>query len=433
MAKHGHIDIKNGNAPQGTQPSEGIDVIKKWLTSADPLMVDGAGMTFTNAGSKVEQAVSALQTHKAKIVEVWKGPDAELAAGALDQLEKTGNELKKVFQDMGSALQTYAISLTAAQTAVEKIPPDLTNYEHTPYQSTEDTRAQKVLGDLNQKIVAVYASIPTSFSYTLPTVAADGGPPTTRSPNYPTGSETNPAAWYGSGSDGGGSNGNGSGGSGNGSTGNGSSPGNPGGSNPGGSNPGGSDPNNPGGSDPNNPGGSDPNNPGTPDPETPTTPPSTQDPGQPQTPAPGDDDGTVPSVIGDQDRTTTDGTDRTDPNQTDMASYQPPVLTTPTTAVPPTTFTPTPSFSTPTAPVPGSPGIPSVIGSPGVGGPGAQNALAAARAGSGMTPGGMPFMPFMGAGGAGAGEYGDMERNTYMPEDSSSWGCGNETTDPVIG
>jgi hypothetical protein len=40
-------------------------------------------------------------------------------------------------------------------------------------------------------------------------------------------------------------------------------------------------------------------------------------------------------------------------------------------------------------------------------------------------------MPFMG-GGAGGGEYSDLERNTYVPEDASCWTVGHDTTDPVI-
>ncbi|TMR06653.1 hypothetical protein ETD86_52520 [Nonomuraea turkmeniaca] len=78
----------------------------------------------------------------------------------------------------------------------------------------------------------------------------------------------------------------------------------------------------------------------------------------------------------------------------------------------------------------GSPGIPSVIGSPGVGG-GQSALLASGGRIAGGTPGGMPFMPFMG--GAGGDGQGDLERNTYMPEDASAWTVGNETTEPVIG
>lgn len=439
MGDHGSVWLAQGGAaPSGEYPTQDKSQIKQWLDGADPFLLDSEGQTYLNASSKVQQAYTALETHAPKIAAIWKGPDANKAKEALELLHATGKELSDALQKMGSQLSTYAQHLTLAQAKVneeQKVPAG-TEDADTVKKIMEDIHARRTMHELNEKIVEVYNAAPKYLNYNLPTVSIPGGPPTTTNPNYPSGS---PYTTSGSGYDGsGGGNYGGSGGSGgSGSGGSGSGGGsNPGGSDPGGTNPGGTNPGgtNPGGSDPggSDPGNSDPGGPGGPGQGTPADPGQTQ---PPTTTNPGD--GTVPAVIGDRDTTTTTGgPTSTDPRQTDMASYRPPVVPTtptlPTTMTPPpTTLTPTPGYGMPT-PVGGTPGIPSVIGSPGVGG--AHPALAgpgSVRAG-GLGPGGMPMMPFMGGAGGG-GEYSDLERNTYMPEDSSNWTSGHETTDPVIG
>ncbi|WP_188191149.1 WXG100 family type VII secretion target [Nonomuraea sp. SYSU D8015] len=426
MAERGKVEIKLGDGPKGTSVNNSMAEIKQWILNTDPSTVSGAGMTYNNASSKVEQAVNALEANRAKILQIWKGPDAELAGEALDMLQATGAQLVQRMREMGGALGTYATHLQDAHRKInEKVDvPEVSSPSQTQEEldtAYKNEHARKVLDDLNKWIVTVYYSdVPAAIEYNLPTVNLPGVPVDTQNPGYPTGSGTTGPTFGSSAGDysgGGGSSGGGSGGS---SPGSGGS--NPGGSNPGGSNPGGS---NPGGSDPNNPTNPDPNNPGDPggpsNPNTPTTP----APGQTQ--PPGSGDGTVPPVIGDQDRTTTGDTNTVDPRQTAVASYQPPVLTTPAATVPTTSISPPSGYIGPS----GSPGIPAIIGSPGVGGSPAS-AVGPGGRGSGGSSAGMPFMPFMG-GAAGAGEHGDLERNTYVPEDASSWTTSHETTDPVIG
>ncbi|HEX4814463.1 MAG TPA: WXG100 family type VII secretion target [Nonomuraea sp.] len=400
-------------APQGGWPQKEADEIKRLLQNTDSFAIQGAGQTYMDAASKIEQAVNALEDHAAKIAGIWKGPDAAKAQHALRMLHASGNELRSKLSMMGGALQAYAGHLNDAKTKANEAVAvtgagQMTKSEvEATRESLEKVRAQRALYDLNQQIVSIYTiDVPRDVSYELPTVNLTGGPPETRDPNYPTGPTTSGPTFGGPLSDGGGYDG---------------GPGGPGSSGtPDGS--GGS------GSDGTGSVGSDPGSPGTPDPDAPTPP----VPGQPQNPGPGD--GTVPPVIGDQDRTSTDGANPADPRQTDMASFQPTTATlTPSTVLPttPPVTTINPSGYTFPTPVGGTPGIPAVIGSPGVGG--GQPSMLGPGVGRGVgAPGGTPFMPFMG-GGAGAGEYGDLERNTYVPEDSSSWTTSHETTDPVIG
>ncbi|TMR96080.1 WXG100 family type VII secretion target [Nonomuraea basaltis] len=438
-------------SPKGEWPKLEASEIKRLLQSTDSATIQGNGQSYKDVASKIQQAIKALEDHAPKIADVWKGPDASKARHALEMLHASGNELSSKLSMMGGALQTYAGQLNDTKTKANEAVsvPGATQMtqseEDIVREGLEKVQAQRALYDLNQQIVNILTvEVPHDVSYELPTVSIPSAPPETRDTNYPTGTSTDgptftPLSDNGGGSGyygGGGSGGPGSGaptpgGSVGGSTPGGSDPGgsNPGGSNPGGSNPGGSTPggSNPDGSSPGSPADPDPNNPANPgDPGSPTTPPTTPDPGQTQNPGPGNGDGTVPPVIGDQNRTTTDGTNITDPRQTDMASYQPPTAT---IAPPATTISPPPSVTVPTPMGGGSPGVPSVIGSPGFGG---QSPLTASGRGTTGAPGGMPFMPFMGGAGAGS-EVGDLERNTYVPEDASCWATNHETTDPVIG
>lgn len=424
--------------PQGEKPNLEGSEIKRLLDGTDPGSIDRAGLAYHDLARKVKHASQILATHAPRIIEIWKGPDASLARTALQMLHASGNELASKLGLMGNGLQSYVSHLNTAKTEANQEvtlpsasaggPDGLTpSLREQAKKNLATEQAQEALHKLNQQIVSIFDfEIPHDVSYELPTVNLAGGPPDTRDTRYPTGTTTDgptfrPVSDTGGGSYGGG----GTGGSGSTNPGSGGTGGAP---NPGGSDPGGSDPNNP--TDPTNP---DPNQPGSPnDPSSPGDPsnpgiPTTPNPGQ--NPGAGNGDGTVPPVIGDQNRTTTDGTNTADPRQTDMASYRPPTSTfTPTTMPPATTINP-PGYTVPTLGG-GSPGIPSVIGSPGIGG---QSPLGGPGGrGVGGASGGMPFMPLMG-GGAGVGESGDLERNTYVPEDASCWTTSHDTTDPVIG
>ncbi|MEO3798934.1 WXG100 family type VII secretion target [Nonomuraea sp. B1E8] len=423
--------------PQGAWVDKDKSEIKALLQNTDSFTIETTGQTYQDAASKIEQAINALEAHAGKIADVWKGPDAARARTALELLHATGNELSSKLSMMGAALQTYAGHLNDTKTQVDEevsVPSaGLTQQEEDLVrEGLENTQAQRALYELNQKIVSIYdIDLPHSVSYDLPAVTIPSGPAETQEPDYRTGPGTEGPAFTTPVNDDGGSYDGGSrvsntstGGTGSGSP---SGSSEPQGSDRGDSDPRGSDP---GGS---NPGGSDPGDPTNPGPDTPadpgTDPPASQDPGGQD---PGSENGaTAPPVIGADDTTTTDGTNPTDPRQTDMAGYQPPTATIapPTVTTPSTTLNPQIGYNLPTTG--GTPGIPSVIGSPAIGGGQSPLVTPLGRGSSTGMAGGMPFMPFMG-GGVGGGEYSDLERNTYVPEDANCWTVGHDTTDPVI-
>ncbi|MGW4792822.1 WXG100 family type VII secretion target [Nonomuraea sp. NPDC004297] len=431
------VVIVTGSSPTGEWLDKTKDEIKALLQDTDAFIVDGTGQTYQNAASKIEQAIAALEEHAPKIADVWKGPDATVARAALELLHASGTELSGKLSMMGQALQTYASHLTDTEGKVDEavtVPGGTYTTEaerDLVKKSLENTHAQRALYELNQKIVDIYdVELPQSVTFELPTVTPPTTPSDTDPVRYPTDYGADGAGYDTSGSGTGGYGG-GSGSAAHASTGGSSSTGSgsggsdgPGstGSNPGGSNQGGTDPN---GSDPN---GSDPTAPGS---DTPADPaldtPTTPDPAQ--TPGTGDD--AVPPVIGADGRTTTDGPNSLDPNRADLASFQPTTTATigSTFTTPTTTMNPTSGFVP--SPTGGTPGMPSVIGSPGVG-VGQAGMVPPGARGAGAMHGGAPFMPFMGGGG-GAGGHSDLERETYMPEDKSAWSMGHETTEPVIG
>ncbi|MFI7616285.1 WXG100 family type VII secretion target [Nonomuraea terrae] len=429
--------------PQGEWPRNTKPEIKGWLDGTDPGYISGTGQTYMNAASKIEQAVNALEEHAGKILNIWTGPDAVQARTALELLHASGSELRGKLSLMGQALQTYSGHLSDARTKVNEeqdVPAGVGTESEAEVvkEALENTHAQRTLYDLNQQIKSIYdLTVPHEVSFELPTVTLPEAPAETRDPRYPNGSGTRSPTFGSSGYDGGGSYGGGSGstgsygiGDGSGGSGSNSGAGGAGGSGSGGQNAGGP---NPGDSDPGGPIGSVPTGPDTGDPATPgpvTGDPGTNPvPGQPQVPGAGD---TVPSVIGGDSTTVTDGVNGTDPTRTDMAGYQPPAatsLTTPTLTPPSTSLVPPSAIHTPT-PV-GSPGLPSVIGSPSAGGGTVTSLVSGAGRGIAGSPTGMPFMPFMGGGAV--GDHTDLERSTYLSEDASAWACGHETTDPVIG
>lgn len=452
------VKIKSGDSPSGEFPAHGQKKaqIRGQLHDTDPGHIDRTGQTYRDAASKIEQAVNALEDHARKIREVWKGPDATKARAALSKLTDSGKELSSALMDMGGALSAYAAHLTDARAKVDEKVNAPTSGEGAAVDDVvrkelEDSHARRTLYELNQKIVSIYATrIPDEVALDFPKVKDPGAPAETRNPGYPTGSGQRGLASGAPVSDPGGGSYTGGSGSGSGSgtgsgygTGSGSGTGSVSGTgtaNPGGSAPEGSDP---GGS---KPGGSDPGD--TPAPDSSAdpnpAPPATPDPGQAQPPGSETGDDPVPPVIGGEDTTTTDGPNVTDPRQTDFATHTPTPVT--LTTVTPTAFNPTafnPATFNPTAvtpvnppgiltPVGSSPGTPAVIGSPGAGGAGHLTLPAGGR-GPGAVPGGMPLAPFLEGGGGAAGEQGDLQRNTYVPEDKSSWTMDHDTTNPVIG
>ncbi|GAA4518909.1 MULTISPECIES: hypothetical protein [Nonomuraea] len=438
MSKQEIVTITSyASAPFGDRPCSTSQEINSWLNSTDPAYVRGAGQTYTFASSKVEQAISSLEEHAGRIAQIWKGPDASKARQALQLLHASGQELSTKMQQMGTALQSYAGHLETAREEAKRAPTDAeidgnhlqgTGAEKPDIeQAAKNMIAQDAIHKLNTEIVTIFDSeVPDYIMYELPTVSLPGTGGGYENPGYPTGSGTRGPTFGSTAYDSSGGWAGAPGGTNPGGT-------NPGGTNPGGTNPGGSDPggtnpdgSTPGGTDPNDPGNPNNPDPGSPDPGAP----GNQDPSR--NPGSGTGDGTAPSVIGNEDRTTTDGGTRTDPRQTDLATVTPQTLTfTPTTLAPVTTTVAPPSVLTP---VGSTPGVPSVIGSPGM--LGGQSALGAAGRGIGGPMGGMPLMPFMGgAGGAGGGggDYGDVERTTYLSEDPNSWTTGHDTTEPVIG
>ncbi|HLU70636.1 MAG TPA: hypothetical protein VKZ82_00525 [Nonomuraea sp.] len=427
-------------APSGEKPTASYEQINSWLSNTDPGYIRGSGQTYTFASGKVNQAVSALETHAARISQIWKGPDAAKAREALLLLHATGLELADKMQKMGSALTKYADDLTTAKEEAQKTPIWTSGSgNHTAYgsghswnliDSPRDKAAQEALHKLNTEIVSIYNfEVPQYIMYELPTVSLPGGSGGYGDPGYPTGSGGRGPTFGSLGSDPTGGGGTTQGGP----TSGGTTPGitYPGGTNPGGTNPDGT---NPGATDPGgtNPGGSDPDGSSDPNPDG-STPPGAQDPASPEFQDPGQntqpDDGTTPPVIGGEDQTTTDGRNPVDPRRTDLAFTPPPNTVTPTTFTPTTPTVNPPGVLTP---IGSSPGTPSVIGSPGVGGPGQVSMLAGGRGAPGMA-GGMPMMPMMGGGAGGGGGHSDLERTTYLSEDPNSWTTAHDTTDPVIG
>ncbi|MDA0637164.1 hypothetical protein OUY22_27500 [Nonomuraea sp. MCN248] len=428
------VQIKSGDRPSGQAPPASTKraQVKGLLENTNPFLIDGTGQTYRDAATKIKAAVSALEEHAGRILDIWKGPDASKARHALEMLHSSGQYLSEKLTEMGGALATYAGDLQEAQTKVDqaKIPADTAD---NVYERMQDAHARRTLHELNQAIVKVYDSkIPDELVFDLPKVTLPGSTAETQNVTYPTGSGTQGPTFgngltdagvpIGPGSNPDGSNPDSS---------------NPDGSNPDGSNPDGSNPDgsNPDGSTPggSNPDGSTPGSgPGMSDPANPDG--SSQDPSR-------NPDGTVPPVIGADETTTTDSSRTTDPRLTDLATTAP-TMTTPFTPTTTTPFTPTTTFSpspfTPTTAVnpPGTltpmgtpPG--SVIGAPGVLGTTPASGIGAR--GLGGAAGGLPMMPFMGGGGGGAGESGGIERTTFLSEDPNSWTSSHDTTDPVIG
>ncbi|MEU8145377.1 hypothetical protein [Nonomuraea sp. NPDC048901] len=448
--------------PEGGTVNASKDEILTMLNNTQPSQIEDAGFAYDKASSAIESAVNALEEHAGKILTVWKGPDASKARHALQMLHASGGELSTKLEMMGSALRQYASYLPETIAKVEGISANKSSGNDVPSseimvdeaanakaaKAAADREAQKAMQELNKKIVDLYnVQVPHDVSYELPAVSIPGGTGTYRDPGYPTGAGIN-AGGTGSGGNGSsdgyggssggtgstGSGGTGSDGSRGGSTG-GSSSGDHSGSDSGGK-PGsdtgnGQNGNGQPGSDQN---GGDQSGNGTGD-QSGTTPgdgTGSQDPSQ--TGDSGKQDQTVPPVLGQDDKTSSDNPKGgLDPNGTEVSSYSPttPVIT-PTgigpTGNPVSTIAPNPvGVLSPTGT---PPSVPSVLGSPNgaMGAPGQGLTAAMRTSGNGMS--GMPFMPMSGAG---AGQdQGDFERMTWLPADKDDWNSAHDVTDPVI-
>ncbi|MBN6056473.1 hypothetical protein JYK22_31385, partial [Nonomuraea sp. RK-328] len=442
--------------------------IKSWLESTAPGEVAKVGQTFADAEKAVRKAAEELPKIAKRLADEWGGETSPHVQKALQMLNATGLELASAMGQMSTSLNLYGNEyLPQARQKIAAIPPEKPagTEENTgggttgiPRSETgedkdPDKEAQKVLEDLNKRIVDLWAMyIPQHVFYEVPEVdiPSDTGSPR-RGPDFePTAFGSGLGGTGGGGGsypDGGSYPGGGPGGTGGGGTAGVDRPG--GHDGPGG--PGSQDPRDPGGSpgsrDPQNPGsGSDGQNGGTgqdgsqpggrgdgtdgsggtPGTDTPGTgqdqQPSGRDGGQGDRPG---DRETTPAVIGKD----------PDPRGTDSASYapqhQPFTQTTP--------FTPTTPFTTPTtqySPTPittGQPhpmqpgyGVPSVLGGPQYGA--AASASSAAARG---TMGGMGMIPPV-LGGAGA-DSGGEEYVTELREDRNPFVVQVDVTTPTVG
>ncbi|MFD1542263.1 WXG100 family type VII secretion target [Nonomuraea guangzhouensis] len=461
--RHVVVILSFDKMPEGGEVKASRDEILTMLKSTQPSQIEDAGFAYDKASSAIESAVNALEEHAGKIIKVWKGPDASKARHALQMLHASGGELSTKLEMMSSALRQYASYLPETIAKVEGISTKSSSDGDVPSseimvddaanqkaaKAAADREAQKAMQELNKKIVDLYnVQVPHDVSYELPGVSIPGGTGSYRDPGYPdrVGINAGSSGSGSSGDSGGFDDGSGSGGSGStGSTGrgtgsdgsrgggsgdsSGSGSGDQSGSDSGrgdqngsgdqsGSDSGRGDQN---GSDPGGQGDSSSDGNGSQDPS--------------KTGGSDTQDQTVPPVLGQDDKTSSDNFKGTDPNGTEVSSYSPttPVTTPTTTAISPfgnpvSTIAPNPvGVLSPT----GTPSVPSVLGSPNGGmGAGGQGLAAAMRtSGNGMS-GGMPFMPM---GGAGAGtDQGDFERMTYLPADQDDWNSAHDVTDPVI-
>lgn len=449
--KREELVIWTNQLPSGEAEKVSKAEILRLLHTSDKTSVTGAGTAYLNSATAVTNAIQGLEENAGKILTIWQGPDADKARVALELLYASGAELSKKLTVMGNALHTYAdyvppvisevqgIAVTKDDQAVKDIVAQNksgygevggntgiprsemeANAQTNAIASVENSRAQEALGRLNQKIQTLHiVELPYSIVYELPAVTIPPVP----------GDDTTPVDYGGStGSTGptfrndasnyrtGGST---TGGSRSGNTSGGDSS-SPGGKQDGGDHPGGKDGDTPGDSRPDQ---QSPDGSGTPGGQDQQQ----QDPTGQNNNQQDPKDGTAPPVIGANDKTSvSDASPQFDPSQTETSSYQPPVITPTTIGNTPVTTTVSP-IQVPTA---STPGVPSVIGSPGAN-YSPSGGLLPVRGGAGAGMSGMPMMPMMGGGGP-MGEDGDSERTTYLAEDKSAWTSGRDVTDPVI-
>jgi hypothetical protein len=451
------IPIWGEKIPTGETEPHPKQEIRRLLGTSQQELIKGAGSAYISAAEAITSAVAGIEGNAGKILTIWKGPDADKARIALELVHATGQQLARTLTSMGRSLETYAGYIPTAIAEVDGIKAAknevdaevqevirlrkimltldlLGDPETIATARIENARAQEALKRLNEKIRSLLISeVPISITYELPIVTIPPTPGASISVEYRSRTETQGSTFSttsaghadtddASVSD----------------TGRGNT-----GSTAGAPNPienhdrsGGEEGVDPVTATDDQPGQDQPGGQDRPDGQD--QPSSGQQPGntvqpQEQTGSPGKnagantEDGTAPPVIGAQDRTAfDDAVPAADPHRTEASAYQPTTATIGNTPLGTVTPTATP------APWAAPPGVPSVIGSPNVAyTPGAG--LAAVRSGSTVSASGTPFMPMTGAGGAMGDEGGDMERNTYLSEDRSSWSSSHDVTDPVIG
>ncbi|MDH2425093.1 WXG100 family type VII secretion target [Sphaerisporangium sp. TRM90804] len=463
--------IRAGTAAPHGDPSTygGVESVRRKLQNTDPDGVTQAGEAYLQAAGKLESTLFLLESVAGTLNGYWKDKSAQQVQGALQLLHGSARELAYRAREVGAAHKDYADEL---RTARENLPDsgvftfddDFAAYSKgaiamvadggTPFSSQSDNdKARQHLENLNNRIVAVYRTLPDTVTTVLP---APG--PVTTPPVLPVDYPANP---YGTGPGGGGYGTGGMPGYSGGSAGSGGYGGSnaafPGGTYPGGTGggSGGDGTGLPGGGLPGGTGGGDGTGPGGVGDGTGGTGPGggTGLPGN-GLPGGGNGAGTVPPG----------GLDPNDPRQTDLAGVNPPGpngtglppggLTTPTglNGVPTTSLNTPPGLNGPlgsgplgsgplgtgplgTGPLGTGPlgsGGPLGAGGASYGGAGAAGAAGqalGARGGLGGAPmGGMPFMPMGGAGGEANQE---RERSTWLTEDESVWG-GDDPVAPAV-
>ncbi|WP_219467210.1 WXG100 family type VII secretion target [Nonomuraea rhizosphaerae] len=419
--------------PQGETVYASKDEILKMLNDAQLTRIQDAGFAYDKAAGAIELAVNALEEHAPKIATAWTGPDATKARHALQMLHASGGELATKLEMMSSALRQYAGFLPETIAEVNGYKSNMVSSDgdqEALRKADEEIKARDAMKKLNEKIVQLYnIQLPHDVSYELPPVSLPGGTGSYEDPDY-----RDPVnVSYNSGASGGdysggynSSNGTGTGSSSSGTgTGTGTGTGDPNGSEGG---PGSDTGDGPGSGTDDQPGGGQPGD-GTTDPGG-SNGDGTQD--QSQNGAQDNKDGTVPPVLGADDKTSTDVPKGADPNATEVSAYTPTTATT-TPVISPTgnpvsTIAPNPvGVLSPTG---GPPGVPSVLGSPNGAFAAREGGLMAGARGTAIGVGGMPFMPMGGMGGA--GESGDFERTTFLPADKDDWDSAHDVTNPVI-
>ncbi len=445
--------IKAGTAPPrgDTGTYGGVESVRTKLQNTNPEALSTAGDAYIAAAGYLEDTYNLLESLAGTMAGDWKDKSSQQAQQALQLLHASARELAARARQVGAAHKDYADELRKAKSHLpesgpytfdDDMPGWLSGWRTTS--ASENEMARQHIENLNERIVAVYDTLPLDVTTVLPSPAPpetpdfdtsnfdtsglNGGGYRPRGSSGYSPSGLNPSDYSGSGgpsgtgmpgsdpnipsdlSGGGGTGGTGSGGTGSGGTGPGGT-GRPGdGSNgvPGNGVPGG------GVNDPSNPSG-----------------------GTGGTGLPG-------------------GPNPNDPRSTGLAGLNPSTgLNTPNTSglntpnttglnTPNTTGLNTPNLNGVTSPNSSGSIIPAGLGTgatgTGAGGSGLGSSYGGGGAG-GVTPalatraagtpgmGGMPFMPMGGQGNEGNQE---RERSTWLTEDESVWGGDGPVAPSVI-
>ncbi|MBB6475064.1 WXG100 family type VII secretion target [Sphaerisporangium rubeum] len=431
--------IKAGTAAPHGDPSTygGVESVRSKIENTDPDWLSTAGNAYIRAAGMLEDTYQLLESVAGTMAGHWRDKSSGEAQKALQMLHATARELAYRAREVGAAHNDYAADLREAKANLPtsgwftwdddiganwKTISPITIIEGaiTGDTQSDNDKAREHLERLNQRITAVYQTLPQQVTMVLPDPGPPTAPPLTQA-GYPGG---------GGGGYGGGGGGYG-GGSGFGGTGGMPSYGGvrtpntddlfPGGVHPGTGLPG------TGGPGADLPGAGGPGSGGTG--------------GVPGTGLPGDGDspGNGPAVP--PGSTGGTGLNPNDPRATGLAGATPPPVpppnattlpTVPTSLTPPTTLPPgtTPLGTGPlgTTPFTAGPLGPGTAYGGAATGAAGQAALAG-RAAAGTPLGGMPFMPMGGTPGEGDRE---RERTTWLTEDENVWGGDTTVAPPVI-